>query len=71
MNAEDEPFGFDRLAEVLRNVEPGSSSENISAAILHATNEFSGHPAEAHDDRTLIILRLTGSSELNRTGQPE
>jgi phosphoserine phosphatase RsbU/P len=59
MNAQDEAFGFDRLAELLRNVSSVSSAENISAAILESTDKFSGRPAEAHDDRTLIVLRVT------------
>jgi serine phosphatase RsbU (regulator of sigma subunit) len=52
-------FGIDRLADVLRNLVPGGSAENISAAILDATDEFSGSSSEAQDDRTLIILRVT------------
>ena len=55
----DETFGFDRLTAVLRTLPARSNAEAISAAILHATDEFSGCPAEAHDDRTLLILRLT------------
>jgi len=58
MNSNDEPFGFDRLAVVLRNLPPDSSAGTISDAILAATNDFSGHPEEPHDDRTLLILRL-------------
>jgi sigma-B regulation protein RsbU (phosphoserine phosphatase) len=68
MNADDQPFGFGRLAGVLRNLAPGSSAESISAAILDATDEFSGRPIEAHDDRTLIILRLTGNRDGKQAG---
>ncbi|MGB7464252.1 MAG: PP2C family protein-serine/threonine phosphatase, partial [Candidatus Acidiferrum sp.] len=68
MNADDQPFGFGRLAGVLRNLAPGSSAESISAAILDATDEFSGRPMEAHDDRTLIILRLTGNRDGKQAG---
>ncbi len=63
MNAPGETFGFDRLTAVLRNLPARSTAESISAAILHATDEFSGCPAEAHDDRTLLILRVTPSGE--------
>jgi phosphoserine phosphatase RsbU/P len=59
MNPENEAFGFDRLTEVLRSLAPGTSSENISTTILEATEKFTGRPTEAHDDRTLIILRVT------------
>jgi sigma-B regulation protein RsbU (phosphoserine phosphatase) len=63
MNPEDEEFGFDRLARILRGLAPHTSAERISASLLEATEEFSGRPTEAHDDRTLIILRFTGSDE--------
>jgi sigma-B regulation protein RsbU (phosphoserine phosphatase) len=63
MNSENETFGLERLAGVLRRLAPGSSSESISAAILEATDAFSGQPEEAHDDRTLIILRVTEASK--------
>jgi phosphoserine phosphatase RsbU/P len=61
MNAHDEEFGFDRLAEVLRKVKLGTSAKGICAAILSATDKFSGRPEEPHDDRTLVILRIAGS----------
>ncbi|HUL34209.1 MAG TPA: SpoIIE family protein phosphatase [Candidatus Eisenbacteria bacterium] len=57
-NDESEHFGFDRLAVLLRELPPSVSADSISAAILKATDEFSGHPEEAHDDRTLVVLRL-------------
>jgi phosphoserine phosphatase RsbU/P len=59
MNSENQPFGFARLSEVLRNLPPDPSADNISSSILAATDDFSGRPEEAHDDRTLIVLRLT------------
>ena len=61
MNAHDEEFGFERLAELLRNVKSSASSKDICAAILAATDKFSGRPEEPHDDRTLVVLRVTGS----------
>lgn len=63
MNFENEPFGLERLTDLLRKIPSGSSSESISAAVLRATDEFSGRPTEAHDDRTLIILRLTANDK--------
>jgi phosphoserine phosphatase RsbU/P len=63
MNVHDEPFGFDRLAALLRNLPSTSTADNISSAILAATDEFSGRPTEAHDDRTLIVFRLTAADE--------
>jgi phosphoserine phosphatase RsbU/P len=58
MNTENEEFGLERLAETLRNLDPRGPAERISTAVLQATDEFSGRPEEAHDDRTLIILRV-------------
>jgi hypothetical protein len=34
---------------------------------LNATDEFSGHPAEPHDDRTLVILRSTADAPPAKT----
>jgi hypothetical protein len=48
-DATKQEFGIDRLADVLRKVAPGGSTENISAAILDATDKFSGSASEAHD----------------------
>jgi phosphoserine phosphatase RsbU/P len=61
MNAHDQEFGFDRLAELLRTVKSSASSKDICAAILSATDRFSGRPEEPHDDRTLVVLRVTGN----------
>ncbi len=61
MNAHDEEFGFERLAELLRSVKSSASSKDICAAILAETDKFSGRPEEPHDDRTLVVLRITGN----------
>ena len=58
MNSAGELFGLERLAEVLRGFGPNASAAKISDAILAATDVFSGNPAEPHDDRTLLVLRL-------------
>jgi sigma-B regulation protein RsbU (phosphoserine phosphatase) len=69
MSATGELFGFERLAGILceftRKKASGdapvaATSAEISAAILAATDAFSGNPSEPHDDRTLIVLRLAG-----------
>ncbi len=61
MNVHEEEFGFDRLAKVLRKVKLGTSTKYICAAILSATDSFSGRPEEPHDDRTLVVLGITGN----------
>ena len=58
-NAEKEEFGGERLAGVLRNLPQSSSAEAFSDAILYATDEFSGFSVAPHDDRTLLVLRVT------------
>ncbi len=57
-NEDGDHFGFDRLCTTLKTLPSASTAETLSAAILKSTNDFSGNPAEPHDDRTLIILRL-------------
>jgi phosphoserine phosphatase RsbU/P len=63
MNSENEAFGIERLSELLHKLSPVGSSQSIVAAIMEATDEFSGRPTEAHDDRTLIVLQLTADDE--------
>jgi sigma-B regulation protein RsbU (phosphoserine phosphatase) len=70
MNSKDEAFGFERLTELLLGLPAGSTSESISNAILEATDEFSGRPTEAHDDRTLIVLRAMESAPAPTTNKP-
>jgi sigma-B regulation protein RsbU (phosphoserine phosphatase) len=58
MNAHEEQFGFERLAETLRTLDPGTSPTGICSATLAATDRFNGRPEEPHDDRTLVVLRI-------------
>lgn len=57
-NAKKEEFGFERLSQVITSLPEGSCVENISGAILNATDEFSGIGQPPHDDRTLLVLRV-------------
>jgi len=56
-NPQKEEFGAERLSAILANVLPTESVEDISGAILLATDKFSGS-APPHDDRTLLVLRV-------------
>jgi serine phosphatase RsbU (regulator of sigma subunit) len=56
-NEKQEEFGFDRLSAVLTSLPARSTVEDISGAILRATDEFSGVGIPPHDDRTLLVLR--------------
>ena len=58
-NSEKEEFGSERLARVLAGLAPGKPSEGVSEAILYATDEFAGFNTAPHDDRTLVVLRVT------------
>jgi sigma-B regulation protein RsbU (phosphoserine phosphatase) len=69
-NARQEEFGFDRLAELLTSLPANSCVENISGAILAATDDFSGTGVPPHDDRTLLVLRSIADSPASRTQMP-
>jgi len=56
-NPQKEEFGAERLSAILANVLPTESVEDVSGAILLATDKFSGS-APPHDDRTLLVLRV-------------
>jgi len=56
-NPKHEEFGIERLFSLLESRSRGDSVEDISGAILLATDEFSGS-APPHDDRTLLVLRV-------------
>ena len=68
MNSAGDLFGLERLTAVLRGVGPKASAMEISEAILAATDIFSGNPAEPHDDRTLLVLRLAPDAAPTRSG---
>lgn len=69
-NKEQEPFGTRRLATLLTSFPQGISAENISSAILDATDEFSRHGSAPDDDRTLIVLRLTDDTREDFSSLP-
>jgi sigma-B regulation protein RsbU (phosphoserine phosphatase) len=58
-NAELQEFGLKRLSAVLTNVSPQQSASEICDLILNATDEYSGGGFTPHDDRTLLVLRVT------------
>ena len=58
-DAKHEEFGFERLSELITSLPANTCVENISGAILRATDEFSGAGIPPHDDRTLLVLRVT------------
>ncbi len=56
-NSKHEEFGIERLSALITSLPANSGVENISGAILRATDEFSGVGVPPHDDRTLLVLR--------------
>ena len=58
-NADEAAFGMEGLEEVLRKLSPKSSAQEITTAILEATDRFIGPLVAPHDDRTLVVLKVT------------
>jgi phosphoserine phosphatase RsbU/P len=58
-NLYQEEFGPKRLNAVLQTVSPENSASEIANKVLDATDEFSGSGHTPHDDRTLLVLRVT------------
>jgi phosphoserine phosphatase RsbU/P len=58
-NHNQEEFGPERLAAVLQSLTPKHSAADIANLVLSATDEFSGGGFAPHDDRTLLVLRVT------------
>ncbi len=59
MNTNLEEFGSDRLKELLAKVVAADPGYTIAQRIVKATDEHAGVGRPPHDDRTLLILRVT------------
>jgi serine phosphatase RsbU (regulator of sigma subunit) len=59
LDARHEAFGADRLREVLREL-AGQSANAIADGVLAATDRFLGPGRPASDDRTVVVLKVTG-----------
>jgi sigma-B regulation protein RsbU (phosphoserine phosphatase) len=58
-NAAQEEFGPERLTVLLSAISQGDSARDIAEQILAATDGHSGTGIAPHDDRTLVVLRVT------------
>jgi phosphoserine phosphatase RsbU/P len=58
-NRDMEEFGSDRLKALLATVVPMDPGYTIAQRIVKATDEHTGVGLPPHDDRTLLILRVT------------
>jgi phosphoserine phosphatase RsbU/P len=63
MNRDQEEFGLERLKALLMTVVPEDPGYTVAQRIVKATDEHTGPGRPAHDDRTLLILRVTEDSE--------
>ncbi len=58
-NAEQEEFGLQRLSAVLAGISLEDSARAIAERVLAETDGHSGAGVAPHDDRTLVVLRVT------------
>jgi sigma-B regulation protein RsbU (phosphoserine phosphatase) len=69
-NALQEEFGPERLNYLLASLPPEFSAREIAERILAATDEHCGEGHCPHDDRTLLVLRVTGESSTDLSKMP-
>jgi phosphoserine phosphatase RsbU/P len=63
MNKDEEEFGVDRLKALLSTVAADDPGYTVAQRIVKATDEYAGVGRPPHDDRTLLILRVTDEAE--------
>lgn len=69
-NALKEEFGSSRLASLLADAPLGLSANEFSEKIIAATEEFTGPGHYPADDRTLLVLRVTGEGTADYSKLP-
>jgi sigma-B regulation protein RsbU (phosphoserine phosphatase) len=65
-----EAFGAARLKALLATASPDDSAEALAAQILAATDAHAGDAATPHDDRTLLVLRVTDEPAADYSKMP-
>jgi len=70
MNREQEEFGVDRLKELLAATLPAEPGYKVAQRIVKATDEHTGPGRMPHDDRTLLVLRVTDETEADFSKMP-
>jgi sigma-B regulation protein RsbU (phosphoserine phosphatase) len=70
MNRDQEEFGVERLKAVLATVNPSDPGYTVAQRIVKATDEHTGAGRAAHDDRTLLILRVIDDTEADYSKLP-
>jgi phosphoserine phosphatase RsbU/P len=61
-NSEQEEYGAERLKALLSSISPANSAREITEQILAATDGHGGAGTAPHDDRTLVVLRVTDAA---------
>ena len=69
-NARDEEFGSQRLHALLASAGPEISANELSEKIIAATDDHSGPGSNPHDDRTLLVLRVTSEGTADYSKLP-
>jgi phosphoserine phosphatase RsbU/P len=70
MNKQQEEFGLDRLKAILAAVNPLDPGYTVAQRIVKATDEHTGPGRMAHDDRTLVVLRVIEDAEADYSKLP-
>jgi sigma-B regulation protein RsbU (phosphoserine phosphatase) len=70
MNRDQEEFGIDRLKSLLATVAPTDPGYTVAQRIVKATDEHAGIGRPPHDDRTLLVLRVTEEAEADYSKVP-
>jgi phosphoserine phosphatase RsbU/P len=70
MNKDQEEFGIDRLKSVLATVASSDPGYTVAQRVVKATDEYTGKGRQPHDDRTLVILRVTEDTESDYSKLP-
>jgi phosphoserine phosphatase RsbU/P len=70
MNKDQEEYGIDRLKELLSTVSSADPGYKVAQRIVKATDEHTGPGRQPHDDRTLLILRVTEDTEADFSKMP-
>lgn len=70
MNKDQEEFGIDRLKSLLATVVPTDPGYTVAQRIVKATDEHAGIGRPPHDDRTLLVLRVTEEAEADYSKVP-
>ena len=70
MNKEQEEYGIDRLKELLSTVSSADPGYKVAQRIVKATDDHTGPGRQPHDDRTLLVLRVTDDTEADFSKMP-